>query len=367
MSELALQNTLIERLLRRVRKPWTRYTAKKALDRHTAFAAQLLAKLAQDGQTAISDRPFRVSSALLTRSDVVVALIAAGASDEPRLVLKLPLTPDAERSTTGHRQVVMLLHQLPELESFCALVPRAVAWGDYEGVPYYVETALPGIGAGDLVRRQAEPATMKQEAARLIRQLHLGTMQRRVVDDAQFARLAGDDLALLSQLAERWPEAALLRQKLAQLEAQLRSQIYGHDLPFSWAHGDFWPGNLLLRPDNGAIGGIVDWDRASADQIPLHDLLHLLAYTRKMQQRSELGEEIVSYLLPAAFDKHERALVREAMIDLGLLTSAESFQAMTLLYWLRFASANLARYPAFQSDERWLKKNVFLVLKRGLS
>jgi len=85
-----------------------------------------------------------------------------------------------------------------------------------------------------------------------------------------------------------------------------------------------------------------------------------------MQQRSELGEEIVSYLLPAAFDKHERALVREAMVQLGLPTSAESFRAIVLLYWLRFASANLSRYPVFQSDGRWLKKNVFLVLKRGL-
>jgi aminoglycoside phosphotransferase (APT) family kinase protein len=178
--------------------------------------------------------------------------------------------------------------------------------------------------------------------------------------------LAGDDLALLGQLAAGWPETALLRQQLARLEAELRVQLYGSELPFSWVHGDFWPGNLLLRPDSGAIGGIVDWDRASADQIPLYDLLHLLAYTRKMQQRSELGEEIVSYLLPAAFDKHERALVREAMVQLGLPTSAESFRAIVLLYWLRFASANLSRYPIFQSDGRWLKKNVFLVLKRGL-
>jgi aminoglycoside phosphotransferase (APT) family kinase protein len=364
MSQLALHNTLIQRLIRRARKPWKQYTAKKALGGQIALAERLLAQLRRDGQ--ISDVPLKVSSALLTRSDVVVAMIAGEASDEPHMVLKLPLTPDAERSTTGHRQVVMQLHQLPALQSFCELVPRAIAWGDYEERPYYLETALPGIGASELVRRQAEPATMKQESARLIRQLHLATMQRRIVDDALFARLAGDDLALLGQLAAGWPETALLRQQLARLEAELRVQLYGSELPFSWAHGDFWPGNLLLRPDSGAIGGIVDWDRASGDQIPLYDLLHLLAYTRKMQQRSELGEEIVSYLLPAAFDKHERALVREAMVQLGLPTSAESFRAIVLLYWLRFASANLSRYPVFQSDGRWLKKNVFLVLKRGL-
>ena len=153
---------------------------------------------------------------------------------------------------------------------------------------------------------------------------------------------------------------------LGPLPDLLRRQIAGRELPFSWTHGDFWPGNLLIQPAVGAISGVVDWDRASADQIPLHDLLHLLAYTRKMQRRSELGEEIVTYLLPAAFDKYERSLVREAIEQLNLPADVEFFRAITLLYWLRFAATNLSRYPAFQKDGRWLKNNVFLVLKRGI-
>lgn len=366
MSELALPNALIQRVLRRVRKPWTRHVARKELGRQTAFAEQILAQLARDGQLEPDAESLHITSTVLTRSDVLVALIGTHAQAEPRLVLKLPLTPNAERSTSDHRQVVVTLHELPELHAFCAFVPRAVAWGDLQGRPYYLETALPGVGAADLVRSQTEPASMLQDAARLIGQLHLGTVRRRLVDEALFKRLAGDDLALLRQLAVGWPEAMLLRQKLDQLEELLRSQIAGHELPFSWTHGDFWPGNLLVRPAAGVIGGVVDWDRASADQIPLHDLLHLLAYTRKLQRRSELGDEIVSYLLPAAFDKYARSLVKEAIAQLGLPTSGEFFQAITLLYWLRFAATNLSRYPAFQRDSRWLKNNVFLVLKRGI-
>ena len=245
-------------------------------------------------------------------------------------------------------------------------MPRAVTWGDQQGRPYYLETALPGIGAADLVRRQAEPVSMMQDAAGLIGQLHRGTMRRRRVDEALFARLAGDHLTLLRQLAADWPESALLRRKLEQLDELLRTQIAGRELPFSWTHGDFWPGNLLIQPAIGRIGGVVDWDRASVDQIPLHDLLHLLAYTRKLQRRSELGEEIVSYLLPAAFDKYERSLVKQAIEQLELPTGVDFFRASTLLYWLRFAATNLSRYPAFQRDSRWLKNNVFLVLKRGI-
>ena len=366
MSELALPNPLIQRVMRRVRKPWTRYVARKELGRQAAFAEQTMARLARDGQLGPDAESLHITSTVLTRSDVVVALIGIRAQDEPRLVLKLPLTPDAERSTTDHRQVVVTLHKLPELHAFCAFVPRAVAWGDQYGRPYYVETALPGIGAADLVRRQAEPVSMMRDAAHLIGQLHLGTLRRLMVDETLFARLAGDSLALLGSLVGGWPEAVLLRQKLEQLDELLRNQIAGHELPFSWTHGDFWPGNLLIQPAAGVIGGVVDWDRASAEQIPLHDLLHLLAYTRKLQRRSELGEEIVSYLLPAAFEKYERSLVKEAIEQLELPTSVDFFRAITLLYWLRFAATNLSRYPAFQRDGRWLKNNVFLVLKRGI-
>jgi aminoglycoside phosphotransferase (APT) family kinase protein len=366
MSELALPNTLIQRVMRRVSKPWTRHVARKELGRQAAFAEQLLAQLARDGQLGPDAEALRITSTVLTRSDVLVALIGAHAEPEPRLVLKLPLTPDAARSTTDHRQVVVALHELPKLDAFCAYVPRAITWGDQQGRPYYLETALPGVGAADLVRRQTEPASMMRDAAHLIGQLHLGTLRRRMVDEALFARLAGDDLAFMCQLSGGWPEVTQLRQKLEQLDQLLRSQIAGHELPFSWTHGDFWPGNLLIQPASGQIGGVVDWDRASVDQIPLHDLLHLLAYTRKLQRRSELGHEIVSYLLPAAFDKYERSLVKETIEQLELPASVDFFRAITLLYWLRFAATNLSRYPAFQRDGRWLKNNVFLVLKRGI-
>jgi aminoglycoside phosphotransferase (APT) family kinase protein len=366
MSQLALPNALIQRVIRRVRKPWTRHVAREELGRQAAFAEQLLVQLARDGQLGPDAESLYITSTVLTRSDVMVALIGARGPEQPRLVLKLPLTPDAARSTTDHRQVVSTLHELPTLQAFCAYVPRAVAWGDLQGRLYYLETALPGVGAADLVRRQAEPVSMMQDAAHLIAQLHLGTLRRRMVDQALFARLAGDDLALLRQLVVGWPETALLRQKLSQLEWLLYSQIAGRELPFSWTHGDFWPGNLLIQPADGMIGGVVDWDRASVDQIPLHDLLHLLAYTRKLQRRSELGQEIVSYLLPAEFGKYERSLVKEAIDQLELPTSIDFFRAITLLYWLRFAATNLSRYPAFQRDSRWLKNNVFLVLKRGI-
>jgi hypothetical protein len=223
------------------------------------------------------------------------------------------------------------------------------------------------VAASDLVRRQAEPASLLRDATQAIGLLHHATARHALVGEALFGRLAGDDLALLRQLADRWPEAQLLARKLDELGGLLREALLGRELPFAWAHGDYWPGNILVRPETGALGGIVDWDRASAEQLPLLDMLHLLAYTRKMRRGSELGQEIVACLLPAAFSAEERALVDETVAQLGLPGGAEFLRAAAWLYWLRFAAANLSRYPSFQHNRDWMRENIVLVLKRGLS
>lgn len=367
MTDLSLRATRFYRLLRRVQRPLTRFAEQKALSRHTVLAQDLLAELRDDGQVDFAGRTPRITRALRTRSDVVVLLIGDAGLGEPAMVLKLPLTPAAEQSTAVHRKVVLTLHQTPDLDRFCALIPRSLAWGEHQGQTYYLETALPGTAAAELVRAHAAPATLLPQAVRTIRLLHRATAERQVVDAGIFGRVAGGDLGALRLLAPHWPEARLLMSRLDQLEAQLQAGLVDRELPFAWSHGDYWPGNILVCHESGALSGIVDWDRASAQQLPLLDILHLLAYTRKMQRRTELGEEVVSYLLPAAFAPEERALVDETLDQLGLPQDPGFYRAAALLYWLQFAATNLSRYPSFQRDHVWMRNNVFLVLKRGLS
>jgi len=85
MSELALPNALLQRVIRRVRKPWTRHVARKELGRQTAFAEQILAQLARDGQLGPDAESLHIISTVLTRSDVLVVLIGTRAQAEPRL------------------------------------------------------------------------------------------------------------------------------------------------------------------------------------------------------------------------------------------------------------------------------------------
>jgi aminoglycoside phosphotransferase len=364
IGTIALRAARLQRLLQRAQRPWTRYVERRALERYSALAGRLFAQLDRTGQGGLARATPQITAALITRSDVAVLLVNDLAAGPANQVLKLPLTAAACHSTTLHRQVLAELHAQPALRDFCTLVPQPLAWGVFEDQEYYLETALDGLAASDLVRQDRTPAALKREAVWAIRKLHLSTAQRRSVDALAFAKLAGDDLALLYRLGQHWPEPALLRDKLQSVEALLRRRLIGSELPFGWVHGDFWPGNLLVRPA-GELSGIIDWDRALPGQLPLLDILHLFAYMRKMHRHIELGEAIVEYLLPAAFDAEERALMAESLAVYGLPADPEFLQAATWLYWLRFASANLVRYPKFQNDTFWLSRNVYTVLKRG--
>jgi aminoglycoside phosphotransferase (APT) family kinase protein len=367
MVNLAVHTTRFRRLLGHVRRPLVQFAEQRLLDRQMPLVGRLLAQLIAERRGEFAGATAQVTRALRTRSDVAVFMLGEVPTGPITKILKLPLTRDAEQSTAQHHQVVETLHRLPELQSFCALVPRALAWGQFEGRPYYLETALVGEAASDLVRQQAEPALFKESATRVLLQLHAGTACRQLVDEALFDTIAGNDLAILYRLAERWPKPALLRGKLQSVEAILRRHVAGRELPFAWTHGDYWPGNILVDPADGTIGGIVDWDRASSQQLPLLDLLHLLTYMRMMQQHSTVGEELVGTFLPARLNSATRALIDQMLAQLQLPSDPEFLQAATWLYWLRFAAANLSRYPSFQSDDQWLSKNVFFVLKRGIT
>jgi len=233
MSTLALHTIRFHQLLQRVRRPLTQLAEQLALEQHTPVVDRLLMQLIKDHQGEFSGGAPRIVSALRTRSDVAIFMISDSADAPATKVLKLPLTLDAQQSIKLHHKVVEALHSQHELVDFCALVPRALAWGVFEGQAYYLETALPGIVTSDLIRQRKDPTSLKRTAIQAILQLHTGTLRREVVDDMLFAAIAGNDLALLYQLADRWPDAALLRDKLRSLEGILRSQIYGRELSFA--------------------------------------------------------------------------------------------------------------------------------------
>ena len=157
------------------------------------------------------------------------------------------------------------------------------------------------------------------------------------------------------------PCGSRYRAVLRCLARELHAELAGRTLPVCWIHGDFWLGNVLVAADGVTLTGIVDWDLAAADELPMHDLVHLLLYTRGLVQQRDLGEIVRALLEGEQWTAHERSLLEAA--ERALPGSVVGERAMVLLSWLRHITGNLAKSSRYRRNVLWLSRNVDAVLR----
>jgi aminoglycoside phosphotransferase (APT) family kinase protein len=126
-------------------------------------------------------------------------------------------------------------------------------------------------------------------------------------------------------------------------------------------HGDFTPRNILVTPDGATLTGIVDWDLAAHEDLPLLDLLLLLLTVRMVVHRCELGNIVRALLDGAEWTLHERALVEAA--ELALPGDAVGMRALVLLCWLRHVAVSLRKSQYFAGHRLWMMANIEAVLQ----
>jgi aminoglycoside phosphotransferase (APT) family kinase protein len=126
-------------------------------------------------------------------------------------------------------------------------------------------------------------------------------------------------------------------------------------------HGDFAPRNILVTPDGAALTGIVDWELAAQDDLPLLDLLLLLLWVRMVVHRCELGNIVRALLAGAEWTRHEQALVDAA--EVALPGDAVGMRALVLLCWLRNVAASLRKCQGCAGHRLWMLANVEAVLQ----
>jgi hypothetical protein len=131
------------------------------------------------------------------------------------------------------------------------------------------------------------------------------------------------------------------------------------DLPRGVAHGDLFHGNVLVRDD--AVTGIVDWDSATSQQLPLLDLFHLAVCGRAPRGSVHWGPALVDLLLPAV-RRGGTPVWREHADQLGFDASPAVLEALVAAYWLDRLSYQVTRYADRRSRGVWLDRNVHRVL-----
>ncbi|MBI3978107.1 MAG: aminoglycoside phosphotransferase family protein [Chloroflexi bacterium] len=292
-----------------------------------------------------------------TETGALVARVAPPGGSGRTIVVKAEPGPLAAEGLSHHYQTVRRLRSIPSLAGWYDALPEPLGQGHLDGRSYILESALQGVPGRWLLAHAGTLAWLQRRAADVIVALGRATLVRRTVDAEEFERLVGRDLTRLGGLS-----VGLEARQLDDLRGLIEQELLGREVPLAWVHGDFWPGNLLVSWPRGGITGIVDWDRAVADELPVHDLYHLLTYPSAMLRRYRHGDVVVEKLLAGNLDLGERRLFEAVAEELDLPADAGFRRVAAIVYWLRFVVANLTRRLDLQNDDRWLARNVWPVL-----
>jgi Phosphotransferase enzyme family len=200
---------------------------------------------------------------------------------------------------------------------------------------------------------------MQETAAETIHVLHRSTATT-VLGDFGLAGRWVD--AHLDELSRHGGRNKPLAGGLERLRDELCDALEGITFSAAWIHGDYWLGNLLFSGEPSTPAGIVDWDAAAPIELPLHDLLHLLLYTRRLVTGEELGQIVRRQLSGGAWSSQERRLLDRygAWRHDGSLSDRHAL----LLYWLRHVAlhARQQRPPVGYRYRLWERRNVDPVL-----
>ncbi|MCW3047698.1 MAG: hypothetical protein JWO74_1982 [Solirubrobacterales bacterium] len=300
-----------------------------------------------------------VAHAQLTSTDVAVIVLAT-IHEPPCVVIKMPMSAEAARGIQRETGTLAALRGDRRLGAWRDLMPRPCTSGKVGAQSYRVDVALRGRPALDRVQHGAARERMLDTAAEAIHVLHRTTATT-VLGDAGLARRWVDEP--LDELLRHGGRRKSLAPGLERLRDELHDALGGGTLSAAWIHGDYWLGNLLFSGERSTPAGIVDWDGAAPLELPLHDLLHLLLYTRRLVTGAELGQIVHQQLSGRAWSSQERRLLDRygAWRQDGSLSDRQAL----LLYWLRHVALHARQHPAPAPYRYriWERRNVDPVLE----
>ncbi|GLW68211.1 hypothetical protein Kpho02_05100 [Kitasatospora phosalacinea] len=293
-------------------------------------------------------------------SDVLVAR-RRPADGGPPVLVKCPRTQEAVLALARERDAVKVLASQLRSAGLRELLPRTVDSRLGARPPVLVQEVLPGVPGDVLLSRRPELAGAVTAAAfRVLDGLRGATggpsRDGRLVDG-----WLGHRLAVLSDRV-RWCRGAEGTAGLLALRAFLRRELAEHPVEVAWTHGDFTPGNLLLRspartgppPDDGPpvagspVTGLVDWADATADGPAVVDRATFALALGWLLDGRSWGEQVVTALRTGALHRPE---------------TGELPLTGVLLAWLWHVSGNLEKSRRFARNRHWLREVLVPVLR----
>lgn len=208
-----------------------------------------------------------------------VTRTAAALLFTPDVIVRLPLTPRAERRM---REEIANLKDIYSPQR--PLIPLPIAEGELQGQPYFASSAFPGVTGSKLLGNQRKLTAALRHAAEFITRLHCETREEQVCTE-DWLRKHFDWLV---------DSVRALGADVSDLKALCRRDLLGKRVVTVISHGDFSLQNLVFDPRTTRLTGVVDWDLADTTGWPVRDLMHLLVALEYETNNTIVNEAILA-------------------------------------------------------------------------
>lgn len=304
-------------------------------------------------RTAVNGEPVRWHTRNLRTGHHVIAFVCRPDHGDEILV-RVAWSEIGADALEQERDALSALEHIAGLERWRTLVPRIIEDGAVGGLPYLVETVMPGIDGRRF--EGVEHKAAMEATARAIVPLYSATARTLLTREVSVP--SGDLVhAPLARLRGACGDAA--RDPLKRLGERLESALVEQRLSCSRVHGDLWLGNAMLSADGSTVTGLVDWASSCATGLPAVDLTHMLVSSRAIAGRRDTGT-VTRRLLDASepLRPFERELLVRHGTDAADLLHTDD---LVLLAWLQHIAHVLSASKVW-IPRLWLKRNVNPVL-----
>lgn len=272
---------------------------------------------------------------------------------------KVPRLPDATDSLSREAMNLMAV-QAARANGFDS-IPRVVTFEESNGYPMLLETALAGRPmSAALVRRRPEMCI--EGIMDWLVELHSATAVRNGDRPEWFDQIAEGPLVRLRSALPVTP----MEENLIDQTGEILDRLRGADLPLVFEHGDLSSPNILILKNGKA--GVVDWELASANSLPVLDLFFYLTFVAFARRDARRRSEYLAAFHEAFFGHRAwaRPYILRYVERLGL--PSNTIEPLFILCWSRYVHGLLARLNGGSATllnretVEWLRTNRFYLL-----
>ncbi len=224
-----------------------------------------------------------------------------------RHVIRMPTTNVGERRCETSMQAMRAL----EKHSFSFEMPKFTKFGKFRGQSFYAESRIPGRPAPYLSFSKSEMQRLRKGAQTHLAELYQHTRHSIVMGTDELNRFFFDPLSAMS--VQVFPSA---RQPLTDVKKLIEARLKGKTVDLVHTHGDFKASNFLLD-DDGNISGLIDWDMAKPDGLPLTDVIACEGFHLSVSEKMVLPLA----LFEAAFRRRDE-IIRSLHADLAVYANS---------------------------------------------